>query len=317
MELGVAITDNYTANAAYSNYRPKRENSDARLEEFFLGKTVLITGASSGIGKSLALRLSQLGSHLVLVARDFERLEETASEVFEHRLLSSQTIRTFAVDVGDAAAVEQLMQDLHEREEGIDILINNAGFCYSDYLESIPSEVIDELARTNLCGTIHMTRSVLPFFKERGAGHVANVASMAGLISFVGMPVYAATKAAVISFSEGLANELSATPIKISMLLPPDTDTPGLQRENETKPDITKRIGQSAKLMSSEEVAEAFLSGLMYGRLYIIPGLGNRMLSRTIRHLPGLVRFVLRRQVRRFESSRRSLRLVRRPKYHH
>jgi 3-dehydrosphinganine reductase len=271
----------------------------------FAGKRVVLTGGSSGIGRSLAVQLVQQGADLVLIARRAGLLEETAAELEKHRRHAGQWWEIRPADVGRREQIESVLQELTRRHE-VDLLINNAGVACAEYLDRTPPEVFEEMMRINYLGTVWTTRALVPHFQERRRGHIANVASLAGVVGFVGYAAYAPSKFAVLGLSEVLRNELRPFGIRVSVLLPGDTDTPQLEAENLTCPAETRAISGQGHPLRPDDVARAFLRGIAAGRYAIVPGLRNRLAYHVIRHAPGLTRWFLDRQVRAYGPGNRA-----------
>ena len=180
-----------------------------------------------------------------------------------------------------------------------DLLINCAGRAVPDYFERIGAAQLDETLRINLAGTWHATQVVAPHMRARRSGHIVNVSSLAGLIGVFGYTDYCASKFALIGFSEALRAELRRDGVAVSVLCPPDTDTPALAAENRTKPPETHAVSAGASLLSADAVADALLAGIARRRFLIIPGREARLAYLAKRLLPGLVTWVMDRQVAR------------------
>ncbi|SPO03189.1 related to lactose regulatory protein [Cephalotrichum gorgonifer] len=196
-----------------------------------LGKTVLITGASSGIGRSTAFefaRASPQGLKLVLAARRVETLRSIANEIKKE---VGEKIKVFPVqlDVSNSEEVKQLVPALPEDFRDIDILVNNAGLVKGvAQAPSIAEEDIDTMFSTNVTGLINMTQAVLPIFQGRpdgGSGDIINVGSIAGREAYAGGSIYCATKAAVRSFTDSLRKELISTRIRVIEVDPGQVET--------------------------------------------------------------------------------------------
>lgn len=178
--------------------------------------TILITGASAGIGKITAVRLAHSGRRLVLAARSADRLEETAKLV---RAAGCEVL-TIAADVSSPASLNNLVQIANQHFGRIDVLVNNAGIeCFAE-LESLSEEKIQAVISTNLTGAILLTRLVLPQMKKGGFGRIINMASTAGKHGPAWGAVYGATKAGLIAFTQSLRGELHGTGIGCTAICP-------------------------------------------------------------------------------------------------
>ncbi|KAL5601349.1 uncharacterized protein BROUX77_005598 [Berkeleyomyces rouxiae] len=195
------------------------------------GKTILVTGASSGIGKSTALEFARNAPNnlkLILAARRIETLHELAAQI-KSEVGDGIKVLSVKLDVSDPAEVRGFVPSLPEEFKDIDVLVNNAGLvkgvaCAPDIAE----EDINVMFQTNVTGLINMTQAVLPVFKKRpdgGAGDIINVGSIAGREPYAGGSIYCATKAAVRSFTDSLRKELISTRIRVIEIDPGQVET--------------------------------------------------------------------------------------------
>ncbi|MEH7123078.1 MULTISPECIES: SDR family oxidoreductase [unclassified Bacillus (in: firmicutes)] len=171
-------------------------------------KVVVITGAGSGLGASLAIKYSNMGCHVCLIGRRTSKLEETAKQ-----LTNSYSI--YELDVTSKSAVEKVMRSIKEEVGPVDLLINNAGLGVFDLAENISEEHVHGMIDINLKGTIFCTQAVLPSMKERNQGIIVNVVSTAGIEGKVTESVYCASKFGVRGFTESLNLELNDTGIRV------------------------------------------------------------------------------------------------------
>lgn len=235
----------------------------------FANKISLITGGSSGIGLALAKALAVQGARVWIVGRRPEALAQASEEI---RRLSGQTPGTFSADVSDFAQVEMLLAEVIRRDGLPDLVINSAGITHPGYVQDIPLEVFRRLMEVNYFGTVHVVKAVLPGMLQRKSGHIVNISSAAGFLGVFGYSAYGASKYAVRGFSDVLRAEMKPHGIRVSIVFPPDTDTPQLAYETPFKPPETKIISGNAKVMSAEAVAAAILRGVQKNRYIILPG---------------------------------------------
>jgi len=206
----------------------------------------------------------------------------------------------------DVSRIDQVKPVLKEAllEQGApDILINCAGRAYPRYFEDISFDQFNDTMKTNLYGIWNTVSLLAPHMKTKG-GYIVNTSSIAGLIGVFGYTDYSASKFAIIGFSEALRSELRPHGIGVSVLCPPDTDTPGFAVENRTKPDETKAISEGARLMSSDAVAQALFRGMAKGRFIIIPGASGRLSVLLKRWFPALVNHVMDTAVRKVQKNK-------------
>jgi 3-hydroxy acid dehydrogenase / malonic semialdehyde reductase len=187
------------------------------------GRLILITGASSGIGAACARRLAADGARLALWARRHERLDRLAAELSADH---GADVTTCAVDVRDRAAVERAAQRLLADTGVPDALINNAGLASGfDRLQDGDPDDWDRMIDTNLKGLLHATRAVLPAMIAAGRGHIVNIGSTAGHMTYPRGNVYAATKFAVRALSDGINLDVAGTPLRVSCIDPGFVET--------------------------------------------------------------------------------------------
>lgn len=186
------------------------------------GKVVVVTGASSGIGRATALLLAKMGAQVVVAARRDEALEELAKRI------EKRGGRSLAVpcEVTDPAAVYGLARAAVDHFGHIDAWVNNAGVYLAGPLEETPLPVFERILDTNFMGYVHGVRATLPYFRRRGQGVIVNVASVSGRVGSPYQTAYCASKFAIRGFSESLRQELLGTGIDICTVMPPSIDTP-------------------------------------------------------------------------------------------
>lgn len=246
----------------------------------------MITGGSSGIGLAIAAWLIQQNTELLLVARNQKKLEQAAAHLTSTYGINTG-VQTLSLDIADRAAVTEKLGEACSDELAPDLLVNCAGMAHPDYFQKLDSDIFDATVRTNLTGTWNVLKAVVPFMKP--GSRVVNVSSVAGLVGTFGYTAYAATKFGIIGLSEALRNELSLKGIRVSVLCPPDTDTPQLEQENLTKPPETKAVNGNAGILKPEQVAKALFKGLRKNRFIIIPGFQSNMIFFLKRLFPGII----------------------------
>jgi 3-dehydrosphinganine reductase len=257
------------------------------------GRIALVTGGSSGIGLAVSRLLAQQGSQVWLLARRQDVLEEAQEKIWA---VSGQRCGIISADVRDweqaQAAVERVT-----REAGLpDLLINSAGVTYPGYVQEIPLEIFHELMDINYFGTLHMARALIPGMLKRGSGYIVNISSAGGFLTGPGYGAYSPSKYAVRALSDVLRAELKPHGLHVSLVFPPDTDTPQLAYEKSQKTPELLHVSDNARLgpiywgqISAEEVARAILNGVQRGRYIILPGTGNKVIYHAVRLLGNLV----------------------------
>jgi short-subunit dehydrogenase len=240
----------------------------------------LVTGASSGIGATYAHALRARGERLILVARRADRLARMAEE-----LGGEDWAVAFPLDLTEAGAAV----DLRERVAGggfsVDLLVNNAGLGHTAPFDEQPPAVVRAMLDVNVRAVVELTHAFLPAMKERGRGGIVNVASSAAFQPVPFLTVYAATKAFVLSFTEGLAEELRGSGVRVQALCPGLTKTEFLDVAGTHQ---SLRVTRTP-MLTAEEVVEASLGGLDRGRLRVVTGWTNRLAVFAQRFVPAFV----------------------------
>jgi short-subunit dehydrogenase len=234
--------------------------------------TVLITGASAGIGTELARQLAARGHHVTLVARRRERLEELAGEL-DARPTGAAGATVDVCDLADESARAELITKLKRRKRRVAGVCNNAGYGGYGRFDLMPLEREVEEVRLNVGALHELTGAFLPDMVERGEGAILNVASTAAFQPVAGFATYGATKAFVLAFSEAVHAELAGTGVSVTALCPGPTrsefgETAGMGDMEKASPNL---IFQSA-----ETVARAGIEAMVAGRRSVIPGVRNK-----------------------------------------
>ncbi|MGH3969160.1 MAG: SDR family NAD(P)-dependent oxidoreductase, partial [Mycobacterium sp.] len=224
--------------------------------------TIVVTGASSGIGTELAHGLAGRGYPLMLVARRRERLDELAGELGSQY---SVGVEVMPLDLADPKGRGRLAERL--RNESIAGLCNSAGFGTSGVFHTLPSERESEEVILNSLTLMELTHAALAGMVERGAGAVLNIASIAGFQPMPYMAVYSATKAFVQTFSEAVHEELHGTGVSVTVLCPGPVPTEWGEIAN------AERFSIPLAQVSPHDVAEAAIGGMLVGKRSVVPGI--------------------------------------------
>jgi len=228
--------------------------------------TVLITGASSGIGAAFARQLANRGKNLILVARREEALQALAAELSARH---GAKIHVIAADLARPAAAAALFAETERRGLAVDLLINNAGFGKLGPFGELPFDVQADMVRVNVNSLLELSWLYLTGMRQRRRGGIINVASTAAFQPVPYLAVYAATKAFVLKLSEALAEEVAAEGITVLGLCPGDTAT-GFQAIAGT------RVGQWGRTTTADEVVSAALCAFDRGQSSFVHGFLNR-----------------------------------------
>lgn len=204
---------------------------------------IIITGATSGIGKALAARCAAAGAKLGLIARNSERLDAVATELRG----TGATVAVASADVCDERAVQAAMDSLRSALGPIDILVNNAGVGFGTVIAETSLEDFRTMVDTNLTGVFLCAKAVLPGMLERGEGHICNVSSVVGKVANPGAPIYCASKHGLNGLVSGLRQQVGPKGVKVSMVSPSAADTAYWDG----------REVDRSKFLQADEVAEA------------------------------------------------------------
>jgi short-subunit dehydrogenase len=269
----------------------------------FNGKTAYIFGGSSGIGLETGKLLATAGAHVFLFARTMETLQAAEKDISASASGEACRFGSLSVDVTEPERVNAAIETAMARFGIPDLLINSAGRGSAYHFKDISYTEFDRTMKINLYGTWNTVAALAGHL--RPGSHIVNVASIAGFVGVFGFTGYAAAKFGVIGFSEALRSELKPRGIGVSVLCPPDTDTPGFHEENRTKPEETKKISANARLMQPDQVARALLRGLRKNRFMIIPGFDGKLTYYARRLLPGLVAAIMDWDVRKVQKAKK------------
>ncbi len=227
----------------------------------FKNKVVLITGASSGIGRESATAFAKLGADIILVSRTKEKLEHVADELKKFNV----TTLVCQCDVSKKDQVKEMSRIVLEKFNSVDILVNNAGFAIYGSVSDLSIDDIESQMETNYFGMVYCTKYFLPSMLDKKSGHIVNVASVAASFGLPGIAPYCASKFAMLGFSEGLKHELKNSGVGITVVSPIMVRTNFFEH-----PSFEKMPKFSPTSLSSKTVARAILRAANSQRLEII-----------------------------------------------
>lgn len=240
--------------------------------------TVMITGASSGIGLHLAHEFAKHGHRLVLVAPDEGELQRVSGEL---EISHGVQVHCIPKDLETESAAQEIAGEIVSMGWDIDVLVNNAGHGFRGAFHESPLENALSMVRLNVEAVLRLTYAFLPHMVRRGEGGLFVTASVAGFEAGPQLAVYHATKAFVLSWAEALSIELEDTGVSVTALCPGPTDTDFFP-----KADMMDTVAfQKANLMSPREVAKEGYKGFAAGELIVIPGMANKALVQGRRFL--------------------------------
>ncbi|SDH90396.1 SDR family NAD(P)-dependent oxidoreductase [Alteribacillus bidgolensis] len=189
-------------------------------------KVIVVTGASSGIGAAIVKNAAEKGHHPVLIARSRDKLENVQREIEG----KGKTCSTFQADVTNETEVAEVVSFLHESFSSVDVLINNAGVGRFAFVEQLTAEETKEMLEVNVLSVFYLVKAVLPSMKKNGGGHIINIGSQAGRLATPKSSIYAASKHALIGFSNALRLEAEPYHIYVSSVNPGPVRTPFFQK---------------------------------------------------------------------------------------
>lgn len=254
-----------------------------------LGKVAVITGAGSGIGRALAVRLAERGSGLAVSDINAESLEETRKQVEAAGAVCS----THRVDVADRAAVESFAADVVREHGAVHLVVNNAGVTLVDRAQDVTYEDLEWIMNINFWGVVYGTKSFLPYLRKVDEAHIVNVSSLFGIVAMPLQSAYNASKFAVRGFTEALKMELAGSHIGVTCVHPG-----GIK----TRIGINSRVGEDALSVPKEQLvadfekaarttpeqaADAIIRGVVKNKRRVLIGSDARFVDIVARLFPG------------------------------
>lgn len=241
------------------------------MKSNYLNKNIIVTGGSSGIGLSLVKELVNLGSNVWVIARNEDKILDLQNQLAEKNKL----INYFLADVRNLTEIENIASEMQKEGKVIHGLINSAGVAEPAEFGKMSIDKYHWQMDVNYFGTVQCVMAFLPLMKP--GSFIVNISSIAGYLGVYGYTAYGASKFAVRGFSDILRSELKPKNINVSIVFPPDTQTAQLEYESKYKPEITKIISGTAKVMSSEKVANEIINGISKKKYQIFPGFDSKL----------------------------------------
>jgi butyryl-CoA dehydrogenase len=260
---------------------------------YFQGKVAVITGAASGIGKTLALKLAEQGCNLALADRDMEGLIAVRTKIMEF------DVKCIAedFDVSNKEAFISFAENVNSEFSGVDMLFNNAGVTLIDSVKDQSFEDFHWIMNINFWGVVYGSHAFLPFLQKSPQAHLVNVSSVFGLLSLPGQSAYNSSKFAVRGFTEALKMEMAGTNVSVHCVHPGGIKTNISNNAKVTSKSISKsqNVENFNKLAKTtpEEAADVILQGLVKNKRRILIGKDAKFLDRIARWFPATYEKVL------------------------
>jgi len=245
--------------------------------------TTLITGASKGIGHALAYEFAAHGHDLVISARDEHLLNQLAINL---RTQYSIKVDVIAMDLSRVGGAMNLVEAIEEKGHVIDCVVNNAGLGHLGEYTKMTNERLNSLLQLNIVALSELSHHYAQVFSKAKAGKILQVASIAAFLPGPQMAAYYASKAYVVSLSQALAYELRGSGVTVSIMCPGPTESNFLSAANM---DGTRIAKGEMGMMSSEKVAKIAYQGLQKNKLFIIPGLKNKLITYSTKFSPAII----------------------------
>ncbi len=226
-----------------------------RIQVDLSGKTAIVTGASRGIGKAIALRLAASGAKVACVARSADKLQETVDEI----TAAGGQAEVHTCDVSDSDSVSKLIEGLAEKWGSLDIVVNNAGITKDGLIPRMSDEDWDAVIATNLRSVFLFTRAASLVMMRKRSGRIINISSVSGLMGNAGQANYSASKAGVIGFTRTVAQELASRKVTVNAVCPGFIASEMTQAMGATLDEFVKTRIPAKRLGEADEVADAVL----------------------------------------------------------
>jgi 3-dehydrosphinganine reductase len=262
---------------------------------FYKDKVIIITGGSSGIGLALANEFIMQQAQVVLIARDEVKLQ-TAKKLLEAN--PSAKVSIIAADVSDNASISAAINKTANTFGCIDLLINNAGIMTCGRFADQPVEDLEKCVFINYLGCVYASKAAWPWLKQ-SKGQLSFVSSVAGYVGLIGYSSYTPAKFAITGLAECLRMEGVADEIKVSVIYPPDTNTP--MREYEVQHTLAEclALSKNIKAIQPEKVAKIYINGLQKNKFEIYCDLDSRFVRSLKNNLPGLFNYITIRIIKK------------------
>jgi 3-dehydrosphinganine reductase len=265
----------------------------------YQNKVVIITGGSSGIGLAIAAEFLKEQARVVIIARNGERLQK-AKELLE-TIPGHSPVLAISADVSDRIKMKEAMDKVGQNYGRIDVLVNCAGFINCGRFTDQSAEAIEQCLLVNYMGAVNASKAAWEWLRQSN-GQLAFISSVAGYMGLIGYSSYAPPKFALTGLAECLRMEAARDGMSVSIIYPPDTDTPLLEYERKFSLPESRALSENIKVISAEKVAAKFLQGLRKKKFEIYCDFNSRFLRGVKNNFPGWFYFMTSRVVKKAES---------------
>lgn len=235
------------------------------------GSCIYITGGSSGIGLAFAKLAASKGANIAIIARDKKKLEQAKKEIHSLCIHSSQKVEAYSIDVCDPKKLYKALPAMIKQSGSPDVLVCAAGVGLSNYFEKITDDDFKKIMDINVFGIWYTLKAFYPYLKNRNT-HCVLLSSLAGLIGVYTYSAYGTSKFAVFGMADCLRSEFKENGIALSVICPPEVDTPFLQEELKTIPVKAKRIKKITGVLSADTIAQSIMKAILKKKFMVVPG---------------------------------------------
>ncbi|TGJ98442.1 SDR family NAD(P)-dependent oxidoreductase [Leptospira langatensis] len=258
------------------------------MSKYYQGKKVFITGGSAGIGKGIAIALAKSGASVMICARGKSNLDATVKEL--KSVGSPGAVFDYVVlDVSDKKQVQAAAKKVLKTLGGLDVLICNSGYAQAGEASDLQDHAFRKLMDVNFFGHLNVALAFQDHFRAQGKGDIIFLASTLAIFSVYGYGAYSASKFAISGFAQAFRQEMMLHNVKVKLFLPPTTNTPGLEKENEDKPPISKEMEMGSslnKVHSIESVSKAILKWIPNRKFFGYTGWDSWLQYSLFKHFP-------------------------------
>ena len=242
------------------------------MTDYYANKTVFITGGSSGIGLAFARELAARGAHIAIFSRSRDKLDAAQKDLAGECLNPAQSVKAYSLDVEKIDTINPQLRSALDELGVPDVLLSCAGGGVAKSFENHHLADFSYNFNTNVLGTFGFVHALVPEMKRNGGGDIVLIGSLGGLVPVWGYSAYSSSKAALVGFADVLQQELKAEGFNISLVCPPEADTPMIAAEAATVPAQTRFAKDLVGTFTAEAVAQSALRGVASGKYLIIHG---------------------------------------------